>query len=134
MTVGQKFDNVLRNLNLSSKDIALEFAVSQQYISNLKKSKKLNEFFIEFAKKYSIDLNWFVDESEESNNFSNAVFNSSVGINNGTSTITSPSLSNNIPDYILDDLGSLFKRCEDKKDELIDALDDFIFEQKKKCR
>jgi hypothetical protein len=70
----------------------------------------------------------------QNNNFTNAQLNHSAGVNNGTSTINSSSPFHNIPDYILDDLGLLFKRCEDRKDELINSLDDFIFEQKKKCR
>ena len=77
---------------------------------------------------------------EQNNDFSNAKLkNKAIGVNNtkGKTINSSESslLTSYMPDFIFDDLENLFKRCgEDKKDELIDAIDKLTFEFKKKCR
>ena len=113
------------------KSLAQKLNTAPSTVSNWKQRNSVNAI-----KKKCRELGIYNDifGDIQNNDLSNAKLHTSVGVNNGTSTINSSSLSNNIPDYILDDLGSLFKRCKDRKDELIDALDNFIFEQKKKCR
>ena len=70
------------------------------------------------------------------NDFTDASLSSSVGVNNGDSEINLNNQGKHyiVPEYILDDLNSLFKRCSRNQNELIDAIDNFLFEQRKKCR
>lgn len=58
--VGENLFLALHNLKISNKEIADEFNVSAQYVSSLKKNKKINDFISQVAIKYNINLHWLL--------------------------------------------------------------------------
>ena len=146
--IGKRFDTALSVLNLTNKQIAEDFNTSSQNISNLKKTDKINDLLSRIAVHYGININWIatgqgdmlLKSDTQTNNFQHSnIFASGVDNSEGSSHIFNQNNSNTsfIPDFVLEDLEILFKRCKGKteeKKELIDAIDNLIFDFRKKCR
>jgi len=58
MNIGTRFSSALGALNIKNKDLANEFNISSQNVSNLKKANKLNDTMVKISNFYRIDLNW----------------------------------------------------------------------------
>ena len=140
---------LIKKLNVTSnKELAEVLGISPAAISRWKKynyvnaiKNKCHELGI-----YNEIFDKFDDQSTQYNNFSKAKFkDQAIGIDNTKEKIIDSSESSlqisNIPDFVLEDLLEdleiLFKRCKGKseeKKELIDAIDNLIFDFRKKCR
>ena len=134
---------LIKKLNVTSnKELAEVLGISPAAISRWKKynyvnaiKNKCHELGI-----YNEIFDKFDDQSTQYNNFSKAKFkDQAIGIDNTKEKIIDSSESSlqisNIPDFVLEDLETLFKRCKaEKNKELIDAIDNLIFDFRKKCR
>lgn len=123
-------------------DLATKMGIGQSAISKWRKNNSIRTIYkkclkLGIADEIFGDLN----KNIQYNEFSHATISGTgaAGVDNSkkkaTKTPPSPLPTSPIsytPDYILSDLDNLFKRCgKDKKEELIKAIDNFIYEFKK---
>lgn len=149
MSVGLRFFTSLQQKGVKTKDITSKFNISQQYISSLKKSEKINDTMASIADYYGININWliagegemFVAKNNQVHHITlESVSNGSAVIENSSNKTqhiqNAPANTLNFPNHVIDDLNSLFARVKDEqqKDKLLEELDEFIHTQKKKLR
>jgi len=132
-------DKLIDYYNINTiTELAEKLNTSQSTISGWKARNAIGAMTEKVAKNDEKALEAIFTKSTQTNNFQNSdITGSAVDNSQGSSHIFNQNSSNTsyMPDFLFDDLENLFKRCgEDKKDELIDAIDKLTFEFKKKCR
>jgi hypothetical protein len=115
-----------------TSELAEKMNTTRQTITNWKSRGSINPI-----KKKCRELGIYNDifgVGSQINNLQNSTI-SGAGVDNSQGSShaynTSSAIPINFPDYFIDELNTLFKRSGNKKEELIDALDDFIASQKK---
>ncbi len=58
--VGERFSSVLSKLNLSTKYIVDKYNITQQYVSVLKKTEKINDTLASICVDLNVNLNWLL--------------------------------------------------------------------------
>jgi len=58
MTIGHRLNQALSIKKIKTSHIVDALDISQQYVSNLRKTSNLNNTVVAIAKQYDIDLNW----------------------------------------------------------------------------
>ncbi|PHQ92623.1 MAG: hypothetical protein COB42_00425 [Sulfurimonas sp.] len=74
MEIGSRISSAFTLKGIKSKELAEVFAISKQYVSNIKKADKMNDTISRMADHYNINLNWlvsgkgdmFIDDSNNS--------------------------------------------------------------------
>lgn len=114
-------------------ELSQKLGVAQQTVSNWKTRNSINAIKKK-CRELGIYQEIFNSADSHINNFQNSKI-SGAGVDNsqGSSHVynTTPAYTINFPDYFIDELNILFKRAGNKKEDLIDALDNFISSQKK---
>ena len=133
-----KYFGVINNIELAKK-----LNTTQQTISNWKTRNSISAIKKK-CRELGIYNEIFGDINTQHNEFNNASISGdgAAGVDNSKKKTITPKepdlpLSTHIPDFVLEDLEILFKRCKGKaeeKKELIDAIDNLIFDFRKKCR
>ena len=124
-------------------ELAEKMNTTRQTITNWKKRNSINPIKKK-CRELGIYRDIFGDQNIQYNEFSHASISGdgAAGVDNSKKKTITPKepdlpLSTHIPDFVLEDLEILFKRCKGKseeKKELIDAIDNLIFDFRKKCR
>ena len=127
----------------SMSELAECMGVSQPNISKWKSRNSISAIKKK-CRELGIYNEIFGDINTQHNEFNNASISGdgAAGVDNSKKKTITPKepdlpLSTHIPDFVLEDLEILFKRCKGKaeeKKELIDAIDNLIFDFRKKCR
>lgn len=147
MEIGTRLSSALTTINIKNKDLVDVFKISQQYASSIKKADKINDTIAKIANHYDININWlmsgrgdmFVQNDSQTNNLQNSNI-AGTGVDNSQGSShkfnQNSASASFVPDFLINDINNVFQRANslNKIEELSDAFDDFIYQQKKKMR